>query len=124
MRLILKESQSVGICNETTNNTFCGFMSATGVLRAENFIKIDYRCYELKRLKMVKIAIFHHFCAYNSNESKDSYIFRCLLLLSVLTDFDKTFSIYINLRNVLFKFSLRGQIEKFKKRSLPVSSRF
>lgn len=113
MRQILKESQSVGICNKTTNNTFCGFMSATGVLRAENFIKIDYRCYELKTVKNDENRNFSPLSAYNSNESKDSYVFRCLLLHFVLTDFDKTFSIYINLRNVLFKFSLRGQIEKF-----------
>lgn len=83
VRQIFKESQSVGICNETTNNTFRGFMSAAGVLHADNFIKIDYPCYELETVKNGENRNFSPLSAYNSNESKDSYIFRCLLLLSV-----------------------------------------
>lgn len=85
MRQILKESQSVGIRNETTNNTFRAFISATDVLHAENFIKIDYRCYELETVKNGENRNFSPLSACNSNESKDSYILRCLLLLYVLT---------------------------------------
>ena len=72
-----------------------------------------------KRLKMIKMADFCNFIyystAYNCDNSTFLFIFRCLLLVSASTDFNKIFGMCvknINLQHVFFKFSLQVPIKK------------
>lgn len=68
-----------------------GFHTYFLCVHAEIFLDIDERYYEQQMIKNSKnrsFAIFGLTCT-------DSYIFRCLSLVSVSTDFDTIFSTYI-----------------------------
>ena len=60
-------------------------------IRAEVFLEIDERYYERQMIKNSKNRSF----VIVGLTCTDSYIFRCLSLVSVSTDFDKIFNTYL-----------------------------